>query len=191
MIPPRIAVLALQGAFIEHEKVLRELNADVFEIRQFKDLERRCDGIILPGGESTVQGRLLRELGLFEIIRQRIANGLPVMATCAGSILLAEKLLDDPTVHFGTLPVTIQRNAYGRQLGSFHTDGKFAGTPDIPMPFIRAPKIIQCSNEVRVLSEFDGSPTAVCFGKQLAMTYHPEISGNNFIHRFFLAEFVK
>ena len=191
MIPPRIAVLALQGAFIEHEKVLRELNADVFEIRQFKDLERRCDGIILPGGESTVQGRLLRELGLFEIIRQRIANGLPVMATCAGSILLAQQLLDDPTVHLGTLGISVRRNAYGRQLSSFCTTGSFGKLVNVPMSFIRAPQIEFCVPGVEILAEHNGRITAVRQGKQLAMTFHPEVSEDTRIAEYFISEIVQ
>lgn len=114
-----IAVLAVQGAFIEHEKKLQALGADVFEIRQAKDLERHFDGLVLPGGESTVQGKLLRELGLFVPLQEKIRAGLPVMATCAGLILLAEHIADDPTVHFGMLPVTVKRNAYGSSLAAF------------------------------------------------------------------------
>lgn len=188
---PHIAVLALQGAFIEHARIFSSLGADVFEIRSRSDLDRRCNALILPGGESTVQGKLLREFDLFEPVRQMIINGLPVMATCAGLILLAEKLHGDDTVHFGTLPITVQRNAYGRQTESFHFSGAFAGTPDIPMQFIRAPKITAHAGNVKILSSFDGTPTAIHYGKQLAMTWHPEMTGNTFVHRFFLEQFVK
>ncbi len=188
----RIAVLAIQGAFIEHEKMFRNLGAEVFEIRQLKDLERRFDALILPGGESTVQSRLLKELKLFIPLRQLISNGLPVMATCAGTILLAEKIYGSTEVHFGTLPVTVQRNAFGRQLASFYIDDAFSGIPEkVPMPFIRAPQIITYRKDVEVLSTFDGQATAVKYGNQLAMTYHPEITGNNEIHKFFLEKTVK
>ena len=129
-----IGVLALQGAFIEHEKTLRSLGAEVREIRQPRDLVG-LQGIVLPGGESTAQGKLLRETGLAEPLRKMILDGLPVLATCAGLILLAEK------EHLGVLPVTVRRNAYGRQLGSFNTEEEFAGIGYVPMTFIRAPYI--------------------------------------------------
>ena len=115
----KIGVLALQGAFIEHERRIAELGATPFEIRRLPDIDQPLDGLILPGGESTVQGKLLHELGLFEPLKQRIAEGLPTFGTCAGLILLARNLEDDPTVHFGLMDITAGRNAYGRQLGSF------------------------------------------------------------------------
>ena len=116
----RIGVLAVQGAFAEHEKMLEQLGAEYTEIRQRKDF-KDVDGLILPGGESTVQGKLIKKLNLFDDLQSAISNGMPVLATCAGLILLAEKLENDDTVHLGTLPVTVRRNAYGRQLGSFET----------------------------------------------------------------------
>lgn len=186
-----IAILALQGAFYEHRKVLESLGAKVFEIRKNSDLENSCGGLILPGGESTVQGKLLRELELFDILRQRIAAGLPVLATCAGAILLAEKAADDTTVHFGTLPVTIRRNAYGRQLASFYATGSFAGVDGlVDMPFIRAPQIVSCAKDVDILATYRGQPTAVRFRNQLAMTFHPEITGSGKIHEYFLKNMV-
>ena len=115
----RIGVLAVQGAFAEHIAMLQKLDAEPFEIRQKRDLEQPFDGLILPGGESTTMGKLLRELGLLEDLRMRIAQGLPILGTCAGLILLAEKIANDAHTYFGTLPVTVQRNSYGRQLGSF------------------------------------------------------------------------
>ena len=127
----RIGVLALQGAFAEHKKALADLDVKTLEIRQKKDLEREFDGLILPGGESTVMGKLLKELNLFEPLREKIQKGLPVFGTCAGLILLAEKLSNDNHVYFGTLPVTVKRNAYGRQLGSFFTQGEVKGVADL------------------------------------------------------------
>ena len=188
----RIAVLAIQGAFIEHENMFRKLGVEVFEIRQLKDLEQRFDALILPGGESTVQSRMLKELKLFAPLKQLISNGLPVMATCAGTILLAEKINGSEEVHFGTLPVTVRRNAFGRQLASFYIDGTFSGIPEkVPMPFIRAPQIIKYLDGVEILSTYDGQATAVKYRNQLAMTYHPEITTNDEIHRFFLKNMVK
>ena len=129
----KVAVLAVQGAFIEHEKVLETLGVESFEIRQKKDLENDFSGIILPGGESTVMGKLLKELDLFEPILEKIKGGLPVLGTCAGLILLAEKLSNDENVYFGTLPVTVKRNAYGRQLGSFYTEEEVKDVGKIPI----------------------------------------------------------
>ncbi len=137
----RIAVLAVQGAFAEHMEKLKKLGADCVALRQASDLEQEYDGLILPGGESTVQGKLLRELHMLEPLREKIRQGLPVLGTCAGLILLAEEISNDGNVYFGTLPVRVQRNAYGRQLGSFHTEQEFAGIGRVPMTFIRAPYI--------------------------------------------------
>ena len=119
----RVGVLSVQGAFAEHERAFADVGAETFEIRQRRDLERPFDALVLPGGESTVQGKLLRDLGLFTPLKERVEGGLPVFATCAGLILLAERLEGDPTVWFGVLPVTVRRNAYGRQLGSFAAIG--------------------------------------------------------------------
>ncbi len=172
----KVGVLAVQGAFAEMEAYWRAQGAEVFEIRQRADLERGLDLLALPGGESTVQGKLLKDLGLFVPLKERIDSGLPVFAVCAGLILLAEKIEDDPTVWFGSLPVTVRRNAYGRQLGSFRTVGTFDGKPDVPMTFIRAPAITTVSSEVKVLSTFNGQPTAVRWRNITAFTWHPELT---------------
>lgn len=139
-----VGVLAVQGAFIEHEKRLEELGASCVELRQAADLERPFDRLVLPGGESTAQAKMLHELGMFDKLRERIAAGMPVLATCAGLILLAERLEDDPTVHFGTLPVTVRRNAYGRQLGSFHTKGTWLGGTKGQVSDATAPDVHSC-----------------------------------------------
>lgn len=180
-----IGVLALQGAFIEHEKTLIELGAKVKEIRQLKDLDG-IDGIVLPGGESTVQGKLLHQLGLFEPLRQKIQSGLPVLATCAGLILLAEQLENDERRHLATLPVTVRRNAYGRQLGSFQTDLTVGDFDHFPAIFIRGPYISSVGPGVKVLAEVDGHPVAVEYQKQIGLAFHPELSNDKRIHRYFL-----
>ena len=172
----KVGVLAVQGAFAETEAYWRGKGAGVFEIRQRADLARGMDMLALPGGESTVQGKLLNDLGLFAPLKERIDSGLPVFAVCAGLILLAETIEDDPTVWFGSLPVTVRRNAYGRQLGSFRTIGTFDGKPDVPMTFIRAPALTSVSPEVEVLSNFNGSPTAVRWRNITAFTWHPELN---------------
>ena len=182
----RIGVLALQGAFIEHERRVAELGATPFEIRERRDLDGPFDGLILPGGESTVQGKLLRELGLFEPLRAKIAAGLPTFGTCAGLILLAQSLKDDPTRHFALLDVTVERNAYGRQLGSFHAEAPLDNGPTIPLSFIRAPKIVEHGPAVKPLVVLNGTPVAVRQGNVIASAFHPELDDNPALHRFYL-----
>ena len=179
----RVGVLAVQGAFAEMAAYWRKKGADTFEIRQLADLDRGLDLLALPGGESTVQGKLLKDLGLFDPIKKLIEGGLPVFATCAGLILLAERIDDPgrrddtrPEKWFGVLPVAVKRNAYGRQLGSFTTVGKWDGIPDTTMTFIRAPSITAVSDGVEVLSTFDGQPTSVRWRNITAFTWHPELS---------------
>ena len=182
----RIAVLALQGDFAEHENALRQCGSEVMEIRQRADLQKSFDALVIPGGESTVIGKLLRELELFTELQARIRAGLPVFATCAGLILLADRIENDSAAYFRTLDVTVRRNAYGRQLGSFHTEGDFAGVGRVPMSFIRAPSIERVGPGVTVLSEFDGKPTAVMQGNQLALAYHPELLADHRVRTWFL-----
>ena len=184
----RIAVLALQGDFAEHETALRQCGAEVMEIRQRADLQKTFDALVIPGGESTVIGKLLLELELFAPLQTRIREGLPVFATCAGLILLADRIENDAAAYFRTLDVTVRRNAYGRQLGSFGIDGDFAEMERVPMSFIRAPSIERVGNGVTVLSEFNGKPTAVLQGKQLALAYHPELLSDHRILQWFLNE---
>jgi len=178
----KVGVLAVQGAFAEMVACWRAQGADVFEVRQRADLARGMDLLALPGGESTVQGKLLNDLGLFAPLKERIDGGLPVFAVCAGLILLAEKIDDPgsrsgtrPEKWFGVLPVTVRRNAYGRQLGSFRIVGTFNGKPNVPMTFIRAPAITSVSPQVEILSTFNGQPTAVRWRNITAFTWHPEL----------------
>ena len=183
----KVGVLAVQGAFAEMKAYWRGKGADVFEIRQQADLAQDLDLLALPGGESTVQGKLLRDLGLFEPMKARMGDGLPVFAVCAGLILLAEKIEDDggrtgvrPSQWFGSLPVTVRRNAYGRQLGSFTTIGTWDGQPDTKMTFIRAPAITATAPEVETLSTYDGHPTSVRWRNITAFTWHPELNAGIF-----------
>lgn len=182
-----IAVLAVQGAFIEHEKKLEHLGADCIELRKAEDLNQHYDGIVLPGGESTVQGKLMKELGMFDTIKSQIKNGMPVLATCAGMILLADKLEADSKVHLQTIPMTVKRNAYGRQLGSFHTKATIKGIGEVPMTFIRAPYVSQVSNEVEILSVVKERIVAVRYQKQIALAFHPELDNDLRIHEMFLS----
>lgn len=189
-----VGVLAVQGAFIEHEQRLVALGAQCVELRQASDLEKPFDRLVLPGGESTAQAKMLHELGMFETLRARITSGMPVLATCAGLILLAEELENDSTVHFGTLPVTVRRNAYGRQLGSFHAEGALLNehgvTESTPLPatFIRAPRIVEIRGGAQSLVTLsDGTVAAVRYGNQLACAFHPELDPDPRIHDLFLA----
>lgn len=182
----QIGVLALQGAFIEHEQMLGKLGVSSFEIRQKKDLEKPIDGLIIPGGESTVQGKLLRELDMFEQLKQQIENGLPVFGTCAGLLLLAKEIKNDERVHFATMDITAMRNAYGRQLGSFFAEAEFAGIGTVPMTFIRAPYIEAVRGGAKVLAEVGGHIVAAREGNQLVTAFHPELNDDLSIHRYFL-----
>ena len=182
----KVAVLAVQGAFIEHEKSLQRLGAETVELRKAEDLEQDFDGLVLPGGESTVQSRLLKELSMFEPLKKKIEEGLPVLATCAGMILLADSLEGDAMVHLQTVPMTVKRNAYGRQLGSFHTEAEFKGIGEIPMTFIRAPYVADVSDGVEVLAVVQDRIVAVRYGKQMALAFHPELDEDERVHREFL-----
>ncbi len=183
------AVLAVQGAFIEHEQMLARLGVPCVELRQAADLKKPFDRLVLPGGESTVQGKLLDELGMLEPLRERIQDGMPTLGTCAGLILLAKRLDahdDRGTPRLSTMDVLVQRNAYGRQLGSFHAQTKFAGMGQVPMTFIRAPFVMEAGDGVNVLARVDERIVAVRQGTQLALAFHPELDDDLRIHQYFL-----
>lgn len=186
-----LGISAVQGAFAEQAAMFRAAGAQTFEIRRPADLAREMDALVLPGGESTVQGKLLQDLGLFSPLKSRICAGLPVFATCAGLILLAEKLTDDPTVWFGVLPITVRRNAYGRQLGSFAHRGDVGPDADVPQTFIRAPGIASVGPGVEILSTVRGAPTGVKYGKLTAYAWHPELTDDLRVARRFLAEVLR
>lgn len=190
MAKKKIGILALQGAFAEHRQMLEALGAEVMELRQAEDLEKEFDGLVLPGGESTAQGKLLWELGMFQRLQEKIRQGLPVLATCAGLILLAKELSNDDKRYFQTLPVTVRRNAYGRQTGSFYWEGEMKGIGIVPMKFIRAPYIEKAETEVEVLSRVEERIVAVRYKNQLAMSFHPEVTEDNRIHQYFLESVV-
>ena len=180
-----VAILALQGAFVEHAAMLDRLGADHFEIRQKRDLERPFDALILPGGESTTMRKLLRDLDLFEPLRARIEEGLPVFGTCAGLILLA-KQVEGGEPCFATMDITVRRNAYGRQLGSFHAEEAFKGLGRVPMTFIRAPYIASVTGSAEALATVDGNIVAARQNHQLVTAFHPELTDNTRVHELFL-----
>lgn len=195
-----IGVLALQGAFAEHGRMLSRLGAEWKEIRRRAHFTDDLDGVILPGGESTVQGKLLKEEGLFAPLREAILGGLPVFGTCAGLILLAKKLSNDENVWLGALDVTVKRNAYGRQSGSFRADIPFEGLGEVPAVFIRAPYVetfgsVSAPAEggqgaVLPLASYGGKIVAVRQGHMLATAFHPELTDDLRVHEYFLRELV-
>ena len=182
----KIAILALQGAFAEHEQVLQSLGADTVLIRSREDFERASSasdgglgGLVIPGGESTAMMRIMQDEGLTEPIRRTIQSGLPVLGTCAGLIMLDSR-------HLGVMDITARRNAYGRQLGSFNTEGEFQGLGRVPMTFIRAPYIESYGPQVEVLSRVDGKVVAARQGHMLVTAFHPELTSDTRIHSLFL-----
>ena len=188
----KIAVLALQGAFLEHEMILRRLGVDCFEVRQKQDWLQEKDALIIPGGESTTQGKLLDELGLLLPIREEIENGLPVFGTCAGLILLSRDVEGNSETapappRLGTMQITTARNAYGWQLGSFRVESTFVGIEgQIPMTFIRAPYIKDATEAVEVLAKVDDRIVAARQGNQLVTAFHPELDADTHVHEYFL-----
>ncbi len=181
----KIGVLCLQGAFIEHINILNNLGIETFEIRQKKDIQKHFDGIILPGGESTTMGKLLKELDIFDMLVEKIKNNIPVFGTCAGLLLLAKKIDNDHRTHLATLDIIAKRNAYGRQLGSFNTLADF-NNKQIPMTFIRAPYVQEVGEGVEILSIVDGKIVAVRQNNQLATAFHPELTNCYDVHNYFI-----
>lgn len=183
----KIGILALQGAFAEHEQILNRIGVETAEIRQLKDFDESIDRLIIPGGESTTLRKLLKDTGLYAPIRRRILDGMPVYGTCAGMILLAKNIENETNVGLATMDITVRRNAYGRQLGSFYTEAAFSGVNHpIPMTFIRAPYIISTGEGVEILAKINGNIVAARQGHQLVTSFHPELNDSEEIHRIFL-----
>lgn len=181
----KIGILAVQGAFAEHKKMLESLGCECVELRKKSDI-CSVDGLVLPGGESTVQRKLLHELDMFEAIQKMIMDGIPTLATCAGLILLSQQICGEEDVCFGTLPVTVRRNAYGRQLGSFQREEYFEGIGNFNMTFIRAPYIESVKEGVSVLATVDEKIVAAQYKNQIGMAFHPELGNNTEIHKYFI-----
>jgi 5'-phosphate synthase pdxT subunit len=187
----KVGVLALQGDFREHIAFSQELGHSALPILRAEELSA-IDALILPGGESTTISLLAQSYGLFEPIQRAIQSGLPVYGSCAGMILLADRILDgiEGQKGFGGLDITVRRNAFGRQVDSFEGEINFAGNP-LSAIFIRAPWVESWGEKVEVLAESSGHPVAVRRGKLLATSFHPEISGDHSVHRYFFDEICK
>lgn len=195
----RVAVLALQGAFLEHERMLHRLGAQCIELRQASDLAQPFDALVLPGGESTAQTKLLVDLEMLEPLKARIANGMPTLGTCSGLILLA-KQVEDPNDRtgerrshpgaFGTLDVTVERNAYGRQLGSSHVEGCWNDgqrIDSVPLTLIRAPRILSVGPNARPVIMHGDEVLGVQQNNQIGLTYHPELDDSTLAHELLLS----
>ena len=184
-----IGVLALQGDVREHIRSLQECGANAAGVKRADELES-IDALIIPGGESTTISKLARAFGIFDLVSQRIKSGMPVYGSCAGMILLANEVLDaiEGQESFGGLDATVRRNAFGRQVDSFETDLAFSGItePRFRAIFIRAPWVERVGPNVEVLASVDGHPVAVRQGSIFATSFHPELTGDNRVHRYFV-----
>lgn len=186
----RVGVLALQGDVREHLRVLSELGADAVPVRRPAEVDA-VDGLVIPGGESSVIDKLSRTFGVAETVERRIAEGLPVFGTCAGLIMLADRVLDGIAGQrsFGGLDVSVRRNAFGNQTRSFETDldVPVLGAPPVHAAFIRAPVVVDLGERAEALAALeDGTVVAVQQGTLLGTSFHPEVTGEHRFHRHFL-----
>lgn len=182
-----IGVLALQGSFAEHLQALSTIEGIVALPLKRRDQLDAVDAIILPGGESSAIGRLLRDFDLLDRMRQRIVEGLPVWGTCAGMILLARDLDNDGRRYLGVMDIGVRRNAYGGQLNSFEAQAIIPelGQEHFPLVFIRAPVLTRLGPAVRTLASIDGTPVGCIEGSMVATSFHPEMTGDTRFHRWF------
>lgn len=182
-----IGILAIQGSVIEHKIALEKIGLKTKEIRLPHDLEN-ISGIVLPGGESTVQSKLMQEFDLFDQLKNRVQSGLPAWGTCAGAILLAKEVLGkNPPETLQVMDIQADRNAYGGQLESFETTIKFQSREKIPAVFIRAPKLKPLKKSVQILAEFKQTPVMLQQKNILATSFHPELTDDLTIHRYFIS----
>jgi 5'-phosphate synthase pdxT subunit len=182
-----VGVLALQGAFEAHQHVLRDLGVETIQVRTPAELES-VDALVMPGGESTTMSHLLVTSGLFESIDARLKQGMPVLGTCAGMILLAKGVLDGRSDQksFGAIDIDVKRNAYGRQIDSFETDIKVDGlVEDFHAVFIRAPQIARCGEGVTVLARHGQDIVLARQGSVMVASFHPELTSDTRIHSLF------
>lgn len=188
----RVGVLALQGAFIEHEKVLNDLDCNTVQVRKPEQLEN-LDGLIIPGGESTTIGKLMAEFNLLNPIKEKAEAGMHIFGTCAGLILLAKDIVNSDQPRLGLMNIVAHRNAFGRQVDSFETDLQVTGINDAPVRavFIRAPYIKEAREDVEVLARIDDKIVLAREKNFLAAAFHPELTRDSRIHQLFLDEIEK
>lgn len=183
----KIGILGFQGAVIEHQQHIEGLKHEAVVVRYPEQLEQ-IEGLILPGGESTTIGKLLNRTGMMEPLRGKIQRGLPVWGTCAGMILLAKELDNDPVCHLAVMDIAVRRNAYGTQIDSFDTEVAIpaVSAEKIPLVFIRAPYITRVGKEVQVLCEVEGHIVAAREKNMLVTSFHPELTADASFHQYFL-----
>jgi 5'-phosphate synthase pdxT subunit len=186
----KIGIIALQGGFIEHRRILNGMGVKTIEIRKKAHLEKPFNGLILPGGESTVMSKLLKDLDLFSSLQMRIRQGLPTFGTCAGLLLLARQIDGYASPHFGVMDICARRNAYGRQLGSFYSQAGFKGVGTVPVTFIRAPYIESVGPNVEVLATLDDHIIAARENNMLVTAFHPELNDDPRVHQYFVENFL-
>ena len=190
----KIGVLALQGDVAEHIASLGDCGVIASGVRSKQEIES-IDALVIPGGESTTIAKLAKAFGVFDLIKSRIASGMPTYGSCAGMILIADQILDGGADQegFGGIDAQVRRNAFGRQVDSFETDLSFSGIGGAAFRavFIRAPWVESVGTQVEVLSSFNGHPVAIRQGHLLATSFHPELTGDNRIHRFFVDQLCK
>ncbi len=178
-------MLALQGGFDPHLRALDRLGVPSCKVLYVQDLEG-IDGLILPGGESTTIGKMLARFGFLEVIPQAVSRGLALFGTCAGMILLARQIRHYDQVHLGLLDIEVERNAYGPQVESFESSVRWRDGRTTPAVFIRAPIIRRLGPQVEVLAEQEGLPVLVRQDRILAASFHPELTTDLSVHRYFL-----
>ena len=190
----KIGVLALQGDVAEHIASLGDCGVSASGVRSKQEIES-IDALVIPGGESTTIAKLAKAFGVFDLIKSRIASGMPTYGSCAGMILIADQILDGGADQegFGGIDAQVRRNAFGRQVDSFETDLSFSGIGGAAFRavFIRAPWVESVGTQVEVLASFNGHPVAIRQGHLLATSFHPELTGDNRIHRFFVDQLCK
>lgn len=189
--PHSIGILALQGDFELHYQVLKKIGENPLLVRTVPEL-LRCDGLIIPGGETTTMRRLSREDGLLDELK-RFGKSRPIMGTCAGLILLSQKIENSDEPSLGLIDITVKRNAYGRQINSFSQKGRIVGlngNPQFEMVFIRAPKITRVGPEVEQVGFLDNQAVMVQNQNILGLTFHPELTSDPRVHQYFVNKFL-
>jgi 5'-phosphate synthase pdxT subunit len=183
----KIGVLSIQGGVREHINHVKVLGADAVEIKKLEDLQG-IDGLILPGGESTAIGKILRERNLLNPLREKIISGLPVWGTCAGMILLAKEIDSEDITHLSVMDIKVRRNAYGRQIDSFEAEATIEGITQEPIPlvFIRAPYIVDVGDKAKILHKLNGNIVAAVQDNILVTSFHPELTNDLKFHKYFL-----
>lgn len=183
----KVGVLGLQGDVREHIEILQLLGVETFVVKLPEDL-KLVDGLIIPGGESTTMIKIMKEIQMYEPLKEKIENGFPVYGTCAGMILLAKKVKNSDQLTLQVLDIEVERNAYGRQIESFEVDINIPqfGEKPVRAVFIRAPKIVKMESNVEVLAEYEGTPVFVKENNVMATSFHPELTSDTRIHKYFI-----